>query len=186
MKLPLPARIPIFVLMMVVLLAVSVGPLVFFGLQLQNSNRAQLILNERILQNTVTRSLADDLDQRQNNLNFMLGSLASSIRIASGGDLQGSRLNSPELAALLKNFVAQSRIVVYTTLINKEEKGISAGSVAADAFLQKQLERGFREALEGHTYHGEPISVGGGGHAHTLMLESVPVATSTGESIGMV
>ncbi len=172
--------------MLGVLIIVALGPLGFFGLQLISSNRAQLVTNERIMQNTITRSLADDVDQRQNNLNLMLGNLASSIRIASGSDLQGAHLNSPELLALLKNFVSQSGIVPYATLINKEEKGLSAGSVSADAFLTKQLERGFREALEGHPYNGEPIEVGGGGHSRVLMLESVPVTTSTGESIGMV
>jgi len=43
-----------------------------------------------LLQNTVTRSLADDLSQHERSLRMMLANLSSAIKIASGGDI-GSR-----------------------------------------------------------------------------------------------
>lgn len=37
----------------------------FYSAQVESINRDRLITNERLLQNTVTRSLADDISQHQ-------------------------------------------------------------------------------------------------------------------------
>ena len=83
----IPARIPILYLILGVLILVSVVPLYFYGTQVVAINRERLITNERLLQNTITGSLGDDITQRQNNLRTMLGNLSSAIQVASGGDI---------------------------------------------------------------------------------------------------
>ena len=55
-------------------------------------------------------------------------------------------MEAPELRALLENFVSSSDNLAYATLLNSEAKGISAGRIAPDAFLQRELERAFAAA----------------------------------------
>ena len=57
----LPARIPILYLILGVLFVVGVVPLYIYGTKVVEINRERLITNEQLLQNTVTRSLAEDI-----------------------------------------------------------------------------------------------------------------------------
>ena len=59
LKLPVPSRIPILYVILGVLLLISVVPMYFYSAQVEAINRDRLITNERLLQNIVTRSLAD-------------------------------------------------------------------------------------------------------------------------------
>jgi len=141
LKLPLPARIPILYVILGVLVAISVVPMYFYSAQVEAINRYRLKTNEMLLQNTVTRSLADDIAQRQESLRMGLSNLSSAIQVASGGDIGSNNISAPELRALLENFVSSSDDTAYATLLNSEAKGISAGRIAPDAFLQRELER---------------------------------------------
>jgi len=57
------ARIPILYVILGVLLVISIIPMYFYSAQVEAINRDRLKTNEMLLQNTVTRSLADDLAQ---------------------------------------------------------------------------------------------------------------------------
>ena len=63
LKVSNPARIPILYVILGVLVAISVVPMYFYSAQVESINRDRLKTNEMLLQNTVTRSLADDLAQ---------------------------------------------------------------------------------------------------------------------------
>jgi hypothetical protein len=126
LKLPTPSRIPILYVILGVLVLVSVVPMYFYSAQVESSNRELLITNERLLQNTVTRSLADDISQHQESLRMMLANLASALQVSSGGDLTGEHVQAPELRALLENFVSSSGDLAYATVLNSDAKGISA------------------------------------------------------------
>src|SRR5258706_6636352 len=91
----LPARIPILYLILGVLIAVAVVPLYFYGTQVVAINRDRLKTNERLLQNTVTRSLADGISQRQATLRASLESFSSSVLIGSGGNLTRDDVKIP-------------------------------------------------------------------------------------------
>ena len=181
----MPARIPIWLLILGVLILVSVVPLSIYGIQVVAINRERLITNERLLQNTVTGSLSDDITQRQSNLRAMLVNLSSAIQVSSGGDIGAQKVTAPELRALLEKFVTSSGDLAYATLLNSEAKGISAGRIAPDVFLQRELERAFTAAREGRNYNGPPLSVDSGKEAHTMMLVSTPVLAN-GRFIGMI
>src|SRR4051794_29085897 len=101
----LPARVPILYLILGVLTIVGVVPLYFYGTQVVSINRERLVTNERLLQNTVTRSLAEDLVERQNGLHNAIENLSSAFQVASGNNLGGEHINTPELRALLESFV---------------------------------------------------------------------------------
>jgi HD-GYP domain-containing protein (c-di-GMP phosphodiesterase class II) len=181
----IPARIPILYVILGVLVAISVVPMYFYSAQVERDNRERLKTNEKLLQNTVTRSLADEISQHEASLRLMLGNESSAIQIASAGDISGTHVERPELRALLENFVSSSADIAYATLLNADGKGISAGRIAPDAFLRRELERGFAAARENRIYNGQALVVGSGKSARTVVLVSSPVMYS-GQFVGMI
>ena len=172
---PNHARIPILYVILGVLLVISIIPMYFYSSQVEAINRDRLKTNEMLLQNTVTRSLADDLSEHQRSLHMMLANLSSAIQVASGGDIGENNIRVPELRALLENFVSSSDEIAYATLLNSDAKGISAGRIAPDAFLNRELERAFAAARDGRAYNGQALVVGEGNSARTVFLVSYPV-----------
>jgi HD-GYP domain-containing protein (c-di-GMP phosphodiesterase class II) len=60
-------------------------------------------------------------------------------------------------------------------LLNSEAKGISAGRIAPDAFLQRELEHAYTAARDGRVYNGQALVEGEGKNARTVFLVSAPV-----------
>jgi HD-GYP domain-containing protein (c-di-GMP phosphodiesterase class II) len=185
LRLPLPTRVPILYVILGVLVAVSVVPMYFYSEQVEAINRDRLKTNEMLLQNTVTRSLADDIAQHQESLSTALINLGSAVEVASGGDISSKNISAPELRALLENFVSSADDIAYATLLNSEAKGISAGRIAPDAFMQRELERAYAAAAEGRAYNGQTLSVGSGKNTHTVVLVSSPILYE-GRFLGMI
>jgi HD-GYP domain-containing protein (c-di-GMP phosphodiesterase class II) len=182
---PNPARIPILYVILGVLLVISIVPMYFYSAQVEAINRDRLKTNEMLLQNTVTRSLADDLSQHERSMRMMLDNLSSAIQVASGGDIGSQNIKAPELRALLENFVSSSDEVAYATLLNSEAKGISAGRIAPDAFLQRELQHAYDAARDGRAYNGQALQVEDGKTKRTVVLVSSPVSYG-GRFLGMV
>jgi putative nucleotidyltransferase with HDIG domain len=181
----LPTRIPLLYLISGVLILVGVVPLYFYGTQVVAINRDRLKINEQLLQNTVTKSLSDDIDHRQVTLQTSLGNLSAAVLVASGGDLTGDHINTPELRALVERFTSSADILDYATLLNDEGKGVSAGRIAPDAFVQRELEHAFVAAREGRIYNGQALTVGSGKNQRTTMLVSTPVMSNQ-HFLGMI
>jgi HD-GYP domain-containing protein (c-di-GMP phosphodiesterase class II) len=184
-KAPTPARIPILYVILGVLLMISIVPMYFYSAQVEAINRDRLKTNEMLLQNTVTRSLADDLSQHERSLRMMLANLSSAIQVASGGDIGSKNIEAPELRALLENFVSSSDELAYATLLNSDAKGISAGRIAPDAFLQRELQHAYDAARDGRAYNGQALQVEDGKSSRTVVLVSSPVSYG-GRFLGMV
>ncbi len=176
-----PTRISILYLIIGVLTAVSVVPMYFYASRVVAINREALKVNEQYLQSTITSSLAEDIAQRDSNLQTVLGNLSSAIQVTTGGDLSNSKMSAPELRALLEQFVWSSRDLAYATVLNAEGKGPSAGRIPPDPFLQKELVRAFEAAREGRVYSGQALAVG----PQTVMLQGTPI-TAGGRFIGMI
>ena len=164
---------------------ISIVPMYFYSAQVEAINRDRLKTNEMLLQNTVTRSLADDLSEHERSLRMMLANLSSAIQVASGGDIGSKNIESPELRALLENFVSSSDELAYATLLNSDAKGISAGRIAPDAFLQRELQHAFDAARDGRAYNGQALQVEDGKTSRTVVLVSSPVSYG-GRFLGMV
>jgi HD-GYP domain-containing protein (c-di-GMP phosphodiesterase class II) len=158
-----------------VLLLISIVPMYFYSAKVESINGERLKTNEKLLQNTVTRSLADDLAEHQRSLHVMLANLSSAIQIASGGDIGETNIHSPELRALLETFVSSSDEIAYATLLNSDAKGIYSGTIGLDAFLNRELERAYSAARDGREYNGQALVVGEGKSARTVFLVSYPV-----------
>ncbi|MGO8795510.1 MAG: HD domain-containing phosphohydrolase [Candidatus Sulfotelmatobacter sp.] len=182
---PTPARVPILYVILGVLLLISIVPMYFYSAQVEAINRDRLKTNEMLLQNTVTRSLADDLSQHERSLRMMLSNLSSAIQVASGGDIDSKNVEAPELRALLENFVSSSDDIAYATLLNSEAKGIKAGRIVPDAFLQRELQYAYDAARDGRAYNGQALRVGDGTSARTVVLVSSPVSYG-GRFLGML
>ena len=172
---PHHARIPILYVILGVLLVISIVPMYFYSAKVEAINGERLKTNEQLLQNTVTRSLADDLAQNQRSLRMMLANLSSAIQIASGGDLSETNIHSPELRALLENFASSDEEIAYATLLNSDAKGIYSGTIVPDAFLNRELERAYSAAREGREYNGQALVIGEEQSARTVFLVSYPV-----------
>jgi HD-GYP domain-containing protein (c-di-GMP phosphodiesterase class II) len=180
------ARIPILYVILGVLLAISIVPMYFYSSEVEAINRERLKTNEKLLQNAVTRSLADDLSQHERSLRMMLANLSSAVQVASGGDIGDKNIEAPELRALLENFVSSSdNEVAYATLLNSEGKGKSAGRIAPDAFLQRELQHAYDAARDGRAYNGQALQVEDGKSKRTVVLVSSPVSYG-GHFLGMV
>ena len=167
------ARIPILYVILGVLLAISIVPMYLYSAYVESLNRDRLKTNERMLQNTVTRSVAENLAEHQLSLQMMQANLASAIQVASGGDI-GNNIEAPELRALLQNFVSSDEIA-YATLTNADGRGITAGRITPDDFLRRELERAFAAAREGRVYNGQALVEGEGKSTCTVFLVSSPV-----------
>jgi HD-GYP domain-containing protein (c-di-GMP phosphodiesterase class II) len=184
---PNPARIPILYVILGVLLVISIVPMYFYSSEVERINRDRLKTDEKMLQNTVTRSLADDLSQHERSLRMMLANLSSAVQVASGGDIGSKNIEAPELRALLENFVSSdSDELAYATLLNSEAKGITAGrNFAPDAFLQRELQHAYDAARDGRAYNGQALQVEDGKSTRTVVLVSSPVSYD-GRFLGMV
>lgn len=181
----LPNRIRLLYLISGVLILVGVVPLYFYGTQVVAINRERLKINEQLLQNTVTKSLSDDIEHRQATLQSSLGNLSAAVLVTSGGNLTGDHVNSPELRALVEKFTSSSDILDYATLLNDDGKGVSAGRIAPDAFLQRELEHAFVASRENRVYNGQALTVGSGKEQRTTTLVSMPVV-SNDHFLGMI
>jgi HD-GYP domain-containing protein (c-di-GMP phosphodiesterase class II) len=170
-----PARIPILYVILGVLLLISIIPMYFYSAQVEAINGDRLKTNEMLLQNTVTRSLADDLSLHEVSLRMMLANLSSAIQVASGGDIGEKNIEAPELRALLENFVSSSDELAYATLLNSDARGISAGRIAPDVFLQRELERAYAATRDGRVYNGQALVVGEGKSRRTVFVVGAPV-----------
>jgi HD-GYP domain-containing protein (c-di-GMP phosphodiesterase class II) len=177
MKLPLPSRIPILYLILVVLVAVGVVPLYFYATKMVDRNRETLGSNEKLLQNNVTTTLAQSIARREKDIGSTLSSLAFSIRVTSGGNLSGKNVEAADVKALLQNYIEDAdSFVPYARLVNTEnELALKLGIIEPDTFLEKELDRGLAAAHDRREYNGDPLSIGSGKQARTVMVVAKPV-----------
>ncbi len=184
MKLPLPSRIPILYLILIVLVAVGVVPLYFYATKVVEMNREILERNEKLTQNMVTTGLAEAIAQREKDIRTTLAGLTYSIQVTSGENLSGARVKSPEVLALLQNYIGNpDSIVPYARLVN-EDRGIYAGTIEPDAFLEKELGHGLAATRDMREYNGEAISIGSGKQVRTVMVVGKPVVNQKNQYLG--
>ena len=181
MKLPLPSRIPIIYAILFVLIVVGVLPLYFYATKVVETNRERLRVNEQILQNTVSSSLAEAIAQREKDISSRLSDLAYSVQVTSGGDLSGARLQAPAVQHLLQNSISTTgSMIPYARLVNLDNQFISVGPLDPDAFLKKELDRGLAAAWDHREYSGEALAIGSGKQARTVMVISKYVENASG------
>jgi HD-GYP domain-containing protein (c-di-GMP phosphodiesterase class II) len=164
---------------------VGVVPLYIYATKVLDLNRDKMERNEKLLQNMVTTSLAEAIAQREMDVRDALTSLTSAVELASGGDLHGARVKSPEIRSLLQEYISNpDSIVPYARLVNAQNNFLSVGTIEPDAFLEKELTRGLGAAHDLREYNGEALSVGSGKQARTVMVVSRPVVNQRKDYLG--
>lgn len=189
MKLPLPSRVPIIYGILIVLIVVGVLPLYFYATKVVETNRDRLQRNEKLLQNTVTMTLAEDIAQRSKEVRSKLADLAYSIVVTGGGSLEGSRVESPALKGLLQNSTSTADFgIPLARLVNPENRYIEAKTSEGirDAFLEKELDRGLAAARDLREYNGGAMIVGSGKLTRTVMVVSKPVLDENQHYLGAI
>lgn len=172
-----------------VLILVGVLPLYFYATNVVETNRDRLQRNEKILQNTVTATLAEDIAQRGKEIRSKLSDLAYSIVVTSGGSLEGTRVELPALKGLLQNSTSTADFGIPSArLVNPENRYIEAatGQAVHDAFLEKELDRGLTAAKQLREYNGGAIAIGSGKTARTVMVVSKPVVDENQNYLGAI
>ena len=172
-----------------VLIVVGVLPLYFYATKVVDTNRDRLQRNEKLLQNTVTMTLAEDIAQRSKEVRSKLTDLAYSIVVTSGGSLEGSRVESPALKGLLQNSTSTADFgIPLARLVNPENRFIeaNASTLARDAFLEKELDRGLAAAKDLREYNGGAMIVGSGKLTRTVMLVSKPIVDENQNYLGAI
>jgi len=185
MKLPLPSRVPIIYLILIVLISVGVVPLYFYKSKVVELNRETLERNEKLAQNMVTTSLAEAVAQRTKEVRTALDRLSYSIQVATSGNLNGTKVESPEIKDLLQNYIGEpDSIVPYARLVNADNRFISVGTMEPDDFLKKELERGLAATQELRDYNGAALTIGNGKQVRTVMVVGKPVAGDKKQFLG--
>ena len=175
-RIPIPTlnRIPILSVIFAVLLLVSVAPLLIYGWMVIGINREALNTNEQELQNTITRSVAQEIKLQESGHQRQFQTLLKTLEPA---DPEAPAWDSPYVRSTLEQFVASNPNLLYVTLLNEQARGIKAGNYDADRdpFLRKSLERAFTAAQQNQPMHGLPVLVMRAGVHVPVMVDSLPV-----------
>lgn len=166
----------LYVILAVMLLA-SVGPLIFYASKTMEINRQALETNEILLQNTITRSIAEEISIYSENFNQMLDHLDGMLNVRSDLVKGQNQFQNPQLRAMMEQVVGSSAQVIYATMLDAQGKGIQAGNynIESDPFLVRTLERGFTAAQQRRQFQSDPVLITRQQELIPAMLVSRPI-----------
>jgi HD-GYP domain-containing protein (c-di-GMP phosphodiesterase class II) len=155
-------RLRILWIVLGALLIVSVTPLWLYHRQVLRLSEQKLQDTERVQQSEITRSLASETLQFEQNLRQQLLSQRQVLALTGWIEDVDDPTHAPQLARLLQNFVENDPNILYVTAVNKQAKGQSAGSVSADQdpFVGVALKRAFTASIQGLNFVSEPFALG--------------------------
>ncbi len=162
-----PRRLRILYVLLLILITISVFPLWFFGTQMVQLNKDRLEYQERSLQNTISKSLAQQVTLYVANLHEQVKELFDGVVPVAlaipGPDYETSQ----QLQTALESFVTDRPAVIYVTALNNKARGPYAQTsqtggpnVNTDTFVRRTLEAAFLAAEQGQSYESNPITVG--------------------------
>jgi putative nucleotidyltransferase with HDIG domain len=178
-------RLRILWIVLGALLLVSITPLWLYHRQVLQLSEQKLQDTERVQQNEITRSLANETLQFESNLREQLLSQRQTLALTGWIMNVDDPMHAPQLARLLQNFVENNPNILYVTAVNKQAKGESAGSIHADKdpFVEVALKRAFTASIQGLNFISEPFALGQENRPALIM--SVPLL-SEGQFTGML
>ena len=177
-------RLRILWIVLGALLLVSVTPLWLYHRQVISLSEEKLQDTERIQQSEITRSLASETLQVEQNLHEQLQSQRQVLALTGWIENVDDPTHAPQLSRLLQDFVENNPNILYVTAVNKEAKGQSAGSFRADQdpFVEVALKRAFTASIEQLNFVSEPFGLGKDNRPALVM--SVPLLAD-GQFAGM-
>ncbi len=167
------------------LLLVSATPLWLYHRQVLRLSEQKLQDTERLQQSEITRSLASETLQFEQNFREQLLSERQVFALTGWIQDVDDAKQAPQLARLLQSFVENNPNILYVTAVNQQAKGQSAGSFAADLdpFVQVALKRAFTASIQGLNFVSEPIALGKDNRP--ALIVSVPLSQD-GQFTGML
>jgi len=178
-------RLRILWIVLGALLLVSVAPLWLYHRQVIRLSDEKLQDTERLQQSEITRSLASETLQFEQNLREQLLSQRQVLALTGWIQNVDDPAHAPQLVRLLQNFVENDGNLLYVTAVNQHAKGQSAGSFRADQdpFVQVALKHAFTASIQGLNFIGEPFAMGKDNRPALVM--AVPLF-SDGQFAGML
>ncbi|HYL46549.1 MAG TPA: HD domain-containing phosphohydrolase [Candidatus Limnocylindrales bacterium] len=166
------------------LLLVSVLPLWLYHRQVLRLSESKLQDTERVQQSEITRSLASETLQFEQNVREQLLSQRQVLALTGWIENVDDPARASQFARLLQNFVETNPNILYVTAVNKMAKGQSAGSIRADLdpFVEVALKRAFTASIQGLQFVSEPFALGK--DTRPALVMSVPLF-SDGQFSGM-
>jgi putative nucleotidyltransferase with HDIG domain len=167
------------------MLLVSVLPLGLYHRQVLQLSQEKLTDTESLQQTEVTRSVGEEIQLFDTNLNQQLISerqiLALTDLIASVND----PVKAPQLTRLLENFVASDPNILYMTAVGPDAKGAAAGvlSPGDDPFVSAALQRAFTACVQSVVFRSDPLAIGADNRPAIVM--AVPLSVG-GQFSGML
>lgn len=180
-------RIRILYVILAVMLIASVGPLLFYAVNTMKINRSALETNEILLQNTITRSVAEEISIYNETFHQLLDNLDQLLGIHTDLLRESTGYQSPQLRTILEDLVKTSAHINNITLLDAQRRGIQAGNYSTDAdpFLVRTLDRAFAAAQQQREFQSDPILISQAQSLYPAMLISRPILRD-GEFRGMM
>jgi HD-GYP domain-containing protein (c-di-GMP phosphodiesterase class II) len=177
-------RLRILWIVMAALLLLSAAPLWLYHRQVLSLSEDKLQDTERVQQNQITRSLASETLQFQQNIREQLLSQRQVLALTGWIEDVNDPAHTPQMSRLLQSFIENNPNILYVTAVDRQAKGQSAGSFAADQdpFVGAALKRAFTSSIQGFDSISEPFALGRDNHPALVM--SVPLL-SDGQFAGM-
>lgn len=174
----LPRRIPLLYLILNVLLALSVVPLLVYGVLVNSKNREALQTNEQVLQNTVTTAIKEEIRLSVRGMNTQTASLVHWLESSGAIENVADPKYADALRRTTEGYVRAGENVLFLTIVNAEQRGIAGGDpeVGQDAFVVQRLGDGFRTAQLGNSFHSGTFLVSHGGRTTPVMVMAQPLA----------
>jgi HAMP domain-containing protein len=177
-------RLRILWIVMGALLLLSAAPLWLYHQQVLSLSEDKLQDTERVQQNQITRSLANETLQFEQSIREQLLSQRQVLALTGWIQDVDDPAHTPQMSRLLQSFVENNPNILYVTAVDRQAKGQSAGSFAADQdpFVGAALKRAFTLSIQGVDSRSEPFALGRDNHPALVM--SVPLLAG-GQFAGM-
>src|SRR6201987_3216849 len=146
------------------LLLVSALPIGLYHRQVLELSEEKLVDTERVQQTELTRSLAQEVQFFESNLNQQLISQRQILALTGLIENVTDPANEPKVTRLLDNFVESNRnTFIYLTAVGRDAKGTSASQgnfrVEQDPFGAKALQRAFVSGGQQVSQRSDPLAL---------------------------
>jgi HAMP domain-containing protein len=170
-------RIRILYVILAVLVLASVGPLIFYATKTMDINRRALETNEVLLQNTITRSMAEEISIYNETFHQLLDNLDHLLALQPALAQSGKGYQSQQLRTTLEGLISSSPHIIYITVLDAQGKGVGAGSYSPnnDPFLVRTLDRAFAAAQQRSEFQSDPVLIPEAQSLSPAMLISRPI-----------
>jgi HD-GYP domain-containing protein (c-di-GMP phosphodiesterase class II) len=177
-------RLRILWIVLAALVLLSVGPLWLYHRQALELSEGKLQDTERVQQSEITRSLANETLQFEQNIREQLISQRQVLALTGWIQDVDDSTHAAQLSRMLEDFVENDPNILYVMAVNKEAKGPTAGSFVADhdPFVEADLKRAFTTSIQGFDSISEPFALGADNRP--AMVMSVPLLAD-GQFAGM-